>query len=83
MNESRPEVGSSANNNGGSVITWLVMAYSELVWQQEIELGWNQKNCKLNALKALNLNTPLIRNTELIQTQHENEAVDWPTDQRD
>ena len=51
MNESRPEVGSSANNNGGSVITWLVMTYSELVsWQQKIELGWNKKkNCKLFA----------------------------------
>lgn len=92
MNESRPEVGSSANNNGGSVITWLVMTYSELVWQQKIEMGWNKKkkNCKLfvysgralscaklNTLKTLNLNTLLIRNTELIQTQHKNEAVDW------
>ena len=32
---------------------------------------------KLNTLKTLNLNTPLIRNTELIQTQYKNEAVDW------
>ena len=90
MNESRPEVGSSANNNGGSVITWLVMIYSELVWQQKIEFEWNKKICKLfvysgralscaklNTLKTLNLNTPLIRNTELIQTQHKSEAVDW------
>lgn len=32
---------------------------------------------KLNTFKTLNLNTPLIRNTELIYAQHKNEAVDW------
>ena len=62
MNESRPEVGSSANNNGGSVITWLVMTYSELVYQ-EVSLHDNRKfswddNKKVNFLFVC-LSSPL------------------------